>query len=765
MVKKIIHSYWPILFIVVIWLIFVHPYVFKNLVPFPSRYLVDFFPPWNNLYAHPYKNGAMPDIITQIYPWKQLTIDSWKSGQIPGWNPYQFSGNPHLANVQSAAFTPFNLLFFVLSFIDAWSVLVLLQPFLAGLFMYLFMRSLKVNKYGSTLSSISFMFCGFIVSWMAYGTLAYTALYIPLLLYGINRYFEKGDLVSTVLISASVPLSFLSGHIQMSIYFLIIGFVYAFFSSWQNKSLNRFFVISFYMLIGLVISLPQLLPSISLYNQAIRSELFKNVEAIPLPYAITILAPDFFGNPVTRNDWYGHYAEWGGFAGVVGFIFAGLTLCMRNKSKYTVFFIALAFVTLLLALETPLASLIVSFKIPVISTSGTSRIIVLFSFAVSVLAGFGLDALLQSVKDKKQILKTLMVYFSVIILLVLTVWLLIFTGNLLFINEATSEHIAIAKRNFILPSTLLFGTVGAIMILYFIKNKLLYRVILTSLLLVASFDMLRFAMKWMSFDEREFVFPSLPVLEYMQKNIGIHRVYGPIGNEALLPFGLQGIEGYDPLYIRRYGELIQTATDGVIRPPERSVVKLNNSGVYAKKLLDLLGVKYIFYSKGDGKGSWVFPFWNYEESINQTPVYRDTVYELYENKDVFNRAFIVHNYIVETDDQKIIDRMFSTETDLLSTVVLEKNPPLTLEKCDIQEEDVVDIVSYTPNIISINLETDCPGILVLTDNYYPGWKAIVNETITPILRANYTFRAVEIPAGASRVVYSFNPYDSITSTN
>ncbi|KKS22964.1 MAG: hypothetical protein UU78_C0008G0014, partial [Candidatus Roizmanbacteria bacterium GW2011_GWC2_41_7] len=137
MVKKIIHSYWPILFIVVIWLIFVHPYFFKNLVPFPSRYLVDFFPPWNNLYAHPYKNGAMPDIITQIYPWKQLTIDSWKSGQIPGWNPYQFSGNPHLANVQSAAFTPFNLLFFVLSFIDAWSVLVLLQPFLAGLFMYL----------------------------------------------------------------------------------------------------------------------------------------------------------------------------------------------------------------------------------------------------------------------------------------------------------------------------------------------------------------------------------------------------------------------------------------------------------------------------------------------------------------------------------------------------------------------------------------------------------------------------------------------------
>ena len=104
MVKKIIHSYWPILFIVVIWLIFVHPYVFKNLVPFPSRYLVDFFPPWNNLYAHPYKNGAMPDIITQIYPWKHFTIETFKNGQIPLWNPYSFSGTPLLANFQSAVF-------------------------------------------------------------------------------------------------------------------------------------------------------------------------------------------------------------------------------------------------------------------------------------------------------------------------------------------------------------------------------------------------------------------------------------------------------------------------------------------------------------------------------------------------------------------------------------------------------------------------------------------------------------------------------------
>ena len=111
---KYIKRIWPILFIIGVWFIFAQPYFLKGLVPFPSKYLVDFFPPWNNLYAMPVKNNAMPDVIGQIYPWKQIVIDSWKNGQVPKWNPYQFAGNPLLANYQSAVFSPINILFFIL---------------------------------------------------------------------------------------------------------------------------------------------------------------------------------------------------------------------------------------------------------------------------------------------------------------------------------------------------------------------------------------------------------------------------------------------------------------------------------------------------------------------------------------------------------------------------------------------------------------------------------------------------------------------------
>src|SRR3990170_6715996 len=92
--KKIVLNHWPVISLVIIWFIFASPYFFKGLVPFPSRHLADFFAPWSGFYGMPVKNQAMPDVVTQLYPWKKITIDSWKMFQIPAWNPYQFAGYP-----------------------------------------------------------------------------------------------------------------------------------------------------------------------------------------------------------------------------------------------------------------------------------------------------------------------------------------------------------------------------------------------------------------------------------------------------------------------------------------------------------------------------------------------------------------------------------------------------------------------------------------------------------------------------------------------
>lgn len=67
------------------------------------------------------------------------------------------------------------------------------------------------------------------------------------------------------------------------------------------------------------------------------------------------------------------------------------------------------------------------------------------------------------------------------------------------------------------------------------------------------------------------------------------------------------------------------------------------------------------------------------------------------------------------------------------------------------------IVRYEPELVEIRVESAQPALLVLVDAYYPGWEAQVNEQLMPIYRVNVMFRAVEIPAGESRVVFEYRP--------
>ena len=127
--RKHLKKIWPFVFIFSVWVLFISPVLFKDKVPFPGTYLVSNFGPWNEYseYSGIVKNTATPDVITQIQPWKRLVIESWKNGDTPLWNPYLFAGTPLLANYQSAALSPINIIYFVLPFTDAWTLQVILQ--------------------------------------------------------------------------------------------------------------------------------------------------------------------------------------------------------------------------------------------------------------------------------------------------------------------------------------------------------------------------------------------------------------------------------------------------------------------------------------------------------------------------------------------------------------------------------------------------------------------------------------------------------------
>src|SRR5262249_11722241 len=61
------------------------------------------------------------------------------------------------------------------------------------------------------------------------------------------------------------------------------------------------------------------------------------------------------------------------------------------------------------------------------------------------------------------------------------------------------------------------------------------------------------------------------------------------------------------------------------------------------------------------------------------------------------------------------------------------------------------------NIVTIETGNPEKGLLVLSDNYYPGWTATIDGQPTKILRANHTMRAVNVPPGQHLVSFQFAP--------
>src|SRR3989344_1484478 len=677
--KNKILKFWPVVFIFIVWFIFASPYFLKNKVPFPSNYQVNNFAPWstNSKFWGPVKNSAMPDIITQIYPWRHLAISFWKQGQIPLWNPYTFSGNPLLANYQSAALSPFNILFFILPFADAWSILVLLQPLLASLFMYLFVRNLRVGKVGSLISSVSFMFCGFITAWMGYATLGYAILFLPYSLYCVEKYHETRKNIFLFLLSLTLPLAFFSGHFQTSLYFLIALFAYIIYKFASTRNMHNTLYLILYTFFGILFIMPQVLPSIELYLGSFRSSFFQS-GGIPVEYLPSFLAPDFFGNPVTGNNWFGNYAEWNAYVGILPIMLAIYSL-LRIKKPRVLFFFILGLLSLIL-------------------------------------------------------------------------WIVIFQK--LFIPL---DKIAISRQNLILP-TILFLAASTLVFFAVILRKIkhsrvLYIFLSLGFVVLVTFDMLRFAIKWMPFDPKNLVFPAFSTTEAFSRISGFNRVFGNLGGEATMYYGLPSVEGYDALYSKRYGQFIGYIGNEEFIESNWSVVLFPKNSKNTPKAINLLDIKYIAHKLTDDGVSWTFPYWTYPKGQFNV-IYKDNYYRFYQNNNVLPHAFLVGEYRVIKDKKQILKTIFSDNFKPRREIILEDDPKITKVNGDVGDAK---ITNYQPNNIEISVDSKNNALLFLADNYDKGWKASVDGKDTSILRANYTFRAIKINEGKHVVRFWYDP--------
>ena len=735
------------LFLVVI---FFYPTILLGKLPVPSDSLVGLYHPWRDLYAKdyprgiPFKNFLITDPVRQQIPWRKIAIDQLKSGGLPVWNQFNFAGTPLAANIQSAVFYPFNLLFLVISFPSAWTLLIILEPLLGGLFLYLYLRQLRIQQLVALAGSVIWSFCGFNISWLTWGTITHAALWLPAILLALERIFVSKKILNTVVWSVFLiifaSLTFFAGHAQVALYVYILCFIYAVWKIFPKFRTCTALVLGLSLLGIILITSVQWLPLHNLLNASSRVTAADYLKAgwfLPWQNLIQFIAPDFFGNPATLNYWgIWNYGEFIGYLGIVPLIFIVYGLISKKNSQI-IFWLSAAIISLVFMLPSFISKLPFVLNLPLISTLQPTRLMIILDFSLVMLAVYGLSSWLEN-KERNH---KLWVAVAAVVLPLFILWTTVLGEHLLYRNQEILANLLVSRSNLVLPTIIFFVS---LLILYagWLFRKISKGKILILLLFLTVFDLFRFGWKFTPFTDSKYFFPETKAISFLRSRQGPFRIMS-VDKEILPPntasyYGLESVEGYDPIFSQRYEEFIAASERGKpdIRPPYgfNRIITLQNLD---SKILPLLNVKYILSLSELNK-----PYLK--------KVYKEGETRIYEDSRAYPRAFFVNKVVNETIKQQIIEDLYNPLYDLKNTAIVE-NP--VLFKLPVSENSGKVIADrYTGDSMFLSAELPVSQYLVISGSYNGCWKAEIDGSQTQIYRTDFTLMGLIVPAGMHKIV-------------
>lgn len=732
-------------------------------IPFNGNLLVAFFPPWK--YIVPFKFMGV-DEIREFFPLLDFTHDSLRSGQIPLWNPYNFSGYPHLANWASAVFYPLHLSMFLLNKLWTFVFLKLTAIILSGFFTYLYLRVLSLDKKAAFFGGLAFAFSAPMLIWGAeIWQSVHSILWLPFILFTIEKIITTRKPVFILLAGFGLASSIMAGYIQPTIYLILTSIAYTLFRS-SSKTL---FLIITAFIFGFGLASVQILPAVEFFLLAPRREiLLTNVNLnflLPLSHIVTFFVPDIFGHIATSN-WFAHrpgqYYEQMIYIGVVPLVLSFFAFFLKRLKKHILFFFILFMISLTSVFNLPTSHLVYNLSIPFLSSAISIRIILITAFSLSVLSAFGLSWWFESSpKDKKRAFFVLIPLISVYVLL--AAWLISAYIQKTSIVSFPENWFLVSMRNFVVPGGVFILTIlFLIMGINFRNLKQYFYYALVAILLVHSFYV---AQKYFSFTQVKFIYPQHPLISYLQEHLGLGRYFGygeaTLVNNFATVYKVYSPEGYDPVNVRRYNELLSSVNTGNFRGiASRSDALFSHNDIYPVKdidnfrlrLLDLLGVKLVGYFSGRSGMVQDEP----EISNDRfSLVWKEDNVMLFQNKKAFQRTFLVPQALYSDSRNKAIEMIYDSKIDLSKNVILEEK--ITLPEPNKEYKGSANIMQYSPNKVVIHATTNIQQFLVLTDTYFPGWRATINGVPTKIYKADYAFRGILLPPGESIVVFSYQP--------
>jgi len=743
---------------------------------------------------------------------------------MPLWSPHVFCGMPSFGSLLFAplVYLPGAIFEWVTRLVPIRVIFFhLLHYVLAGIGTYLFLRRRGASFGPALLSGMAFMFTPYLITMevFGHGSQMMTAGYLPLALWAVDRLFEKRDMLSLGLAGLIVGLQLQRGHVQISYYILMLlgaYWLYAIIMRLRTQRQKEVLPLTAHFGAALILAVAlaamlyfpiqeyttySIRGAPSVLQQAGTSKELTGDTGVGFDYAtqwsfspgemMTFILPSFFG--------FGGQTYWGtmpftdypNYMGIVILVLAIFAIIFRRP--WAGFFGIVLLSALLISfgkhfsffyrLLYDFLPYFNKFRVPVM-------ILVLVQFSVAVMAGLGLEAILEKLRNSRRehearhqaLAKQLLVIAAILV------------GIAILVSVAHNDVAAMmqdiypdqyepqaqakidaARFGMLLGDVWILALVlGGSVVLAAVafKKKIGVTALAAGLFCCSLVDLwvVDFKLnKPKSERGREAYLAADEATLFLKADTTNFRIF-PIelfGENRWAAQGIQSIGGYHAAKPRAYQDLLDASgindfsakyfreTTNQGRPARENVpveeipAKARQSDLW---LLDLLNVKYVLSVYPLNEPNFVL-----REQVRYDYYGQAIPLSIYENTTCLPRPYLVGAFEHIEQPKAALDRLLSGDFNPHQSVIIDAAPEMVpVPERDFRPDSTasVQLMRYDLHSIEAQTQSRSPQFLVLSDNYYPsGWTAYLDGKPVKTYRANFCFRAVEIPAGSHRIEF------------
>ncbi|HEY5601160.1 MAG TPA: YfhO family protein [Patescibacteria group bacterium] len=654
------------------------------------------------------------DIAYFNYPLKDLLANSLKNFDLPLWNSLLGNGIPVFSESQiGTLYLPNLILFYLFETPLAFNLSYLFIFITSTCGIYLFCQSWGLSKTSSLFAALAFGYSGFFIARIIHFHFIQVVSFLPWLFLLVEKSIQTRKTVYLLLLSLLLSQLIFIGFPQAILYSLLALGAYFLFrllplAHHKTQLIKPIVFFSFAILLGVILSGIQLVPLLELLEASSRSTglptltLFAR-SASPETFTM-FFYPFIFGNPslsTFKNEsslgFFWENIAYSGFLTPFLAATAFLSFKKEKNKKIILFFIVLTLISLLLATGKYGPAYIAYLFPPLSYFRIPARFLFLTSFAISILAAFSITHFQRKCKIFAKIIAPLLI--------------IIICGDIIF-NWYTYNPKTKAENYLQKPESVVY-----------LENNNPQNLRVTSLWPYLLNPGKGGTYKQYSKSLIEGFYTLSPNLNLIF-NVGTNDYYGSIFTRR---FSL-----YSDLYFANIKEINET--DAEINRVALNLLKLENVG-FVISYFKINNDQLIPVSKSNYQ----------EEELN---------YTIYKIKDPLPRIRVVKNLTKVENTSQLITKLIDDQIDFSKTAIVEKdfpslNNPFTTYKIsnltDSQEE------------LKFQVNLDGDGYLLVSDTFYPGWKAYVNNYESEIYPANAKHRMIFVPEGENQVKFKYQP--------